>query len=167
MLNAILSFGLMALLAASAFLVGYDLSKRSETVQIAQEELAFRETAGQSLATLKEDNEKAKPLFEKLGRFLPPFQELEKFPEELQAFAKKNAVSLAKISFGEVIAAVNDKPGVLIFNFEVSGSYANFLKFIGDLNGNYRIALDSIDLSRQGQTQNRFTAPVSGILFFK
>jgi len=159
-LNAALAIFLSIILILTAF----NINKRINQIENLQKELTFRTNALKSLATLKQDSEKANPYFNMLKQILPIKDDLIKFPKDLSEIAKRNKVDLG-FAFGKETLATDQEPGWINFNFTLTSTYEDFLNFLKSIEASrYFIELESLDLTREPQTP-KFAALISGKVF--
>ena len=165
-LNIGLALILTAILAIFIIFIGYDINKRIFKIEAFREELKFRTNALNSLASLRQESEKAKPYFNMLQTILPTKDEIVNFLKELNDLAKINKIELG-FSFGNEILGTPSEPGATNFNLTVSGNYNNIFNFLRSAEkSRYVIGWESVDLTRDPQSQ-RFSALISGKVFSK
>lgn len=131
------------------FLKG-DISDRTMKIQNQRKDLASRLSIVESLAALRKDSVKAENLLTTLQNSLPTKDQLFGFSRALENSAKSNQLGFG-FSFETEIAGTDSTPGINNFIFTVSGSYANFIRFLKSIEtSNYFVDFNSFDLSQKG-----------------
>jgi len=165
MINIIIAGSLIIVLMVLLILAAQDIKRRVAQIDSLRQELASRANALQSLATLKQDYEKAKPYSARLQTLLPTKDEVVNFPQNLNNIARTNKVELG-FSFGAEKSASSGEPASIAFSLTSSSLYSDFLNFLKAVEGSrYFIKWESIDISRAEEQTQKFSALVSGRVY--
>ncbi len=158
--------GLAVLAMAIVQLLSWHVSQNAGEIIRLRNELDLRTRATESLATLKNDAEKAKPFQQKLDGILPTKDGLINFGKEMTDLAKTDGVEMS-FDFGAETAAKAGVPGFIKFSLTGVGSYTNWYNFLKDLGKSpLYIKINSADLTRQPGADN-FNIVSEGQVFFQ
>lgn len=163
-----LAVGMGAAILALAVvqLLSWHIGLSSAEITKLRNELALRTQATNSLATLKGDAEKAKPFQQKLNSILPTKDQLINFGKELTDLAKTDGAQMS-FDFGAETAAEAGVPGFIKFSLTGASSYANWYKFVKDLEKSpLYIKMNSADLTRQSGADS-YNVVAEGQVFFQ
>ncbi len=128
-----------------------------------RQELASRLRAFESLTALRSGEERAKEFSTALEKSLPEKDELIAFPKALESFARNNQLTFEPVEFESEILSEAGVPGVNNFIFRARGPYANFIRFLRNVEeSGYFVSFSSIDLLRRN---GDFEARMSGGVF--
>lgn len=160
------AFGVLVFLITAIQLMASELSKTALKIQSQKSELLLRSQATDSLAALKSDFEKAKPLFSLLNSVLPPKDQLINLGKDLGVLAQQNRIDLG-FTFGGEAPPTEDVPGFIRFSMTGSATYANFTRFLKDIEKmRLYIKLVSLDMTRQAGSDS-FNFVASGQVFYQ
>lgn len=161
-----ISSGALILIIGAVQLTVWHVSQTSEEITRQRSELSLRTRATQSLATLKSDAEKAKPLQASLGNVLPPKDRLINFGKELTDLGKQNGLELS-FDFGGETPSTPDAPGFIKFTLTGTATYTSWTNFLKDLEkGRMYVKINSADLARKPGLDN-FNVVAEGQVFFQ
>ncbi len=157
--SAVLAIGIVQFLA-------WHVNQNSTNITKLRNELALRTRATESLATLNNDAEKAKPFAQKLDNVLPSKDKLINFGKQLTDLAKQDGAEMS-FDFGGETAATADTPGFIKFSLTGAATYGNWAKFLKDVEkSQLYIKFNSADLTRQPGTDS-FNVVAEGQVFFQ
>ncbi|MDE2000941.1 MAG: hypothetical protein KGI60_00020 [Patescibacteria group bacterium] len=144
---------LLIVLGVIILWVGSDIASRVTQIQAQRQQLENRLAALDSLVALRSGEEQAAAMLPQLQAALPSKDQLINFSQFLQSLAAADKLTLG-FSFGAETASTAQMPGSASFTATLSGSYANFLKFLSAAEtGPYYIDTHSIDVtSENGKT---------------
>ncbi|MDO8467126.1 MAG: hypothetical protein Q7S83_03240 [bacterium] len=161
-----ISLGLTILAVGVVQFLAWHVGKNSTNITELRNELALRTRATESLATLKNDADKAAPLTKKLDVVLPSKDKLINFGREMTDLAQKNGAELS-FDFGGETSSTADTPGFIKFSLTGLATYANWSKFLKDVEkGQLYIKFNSVDMTRQSGGDN-FNIIAEGQVFFQ
>jgi len=115
-------------LATLLLFLGFDISRRTDTIVRQRQDLASRSQALSSLALLRSEAERANKIKEAIQDFLPTGDQLIVFPKSLESSAKNNQLSFG-FTFNSEIAGSVSEPAINNFTLVTHGLYGNFLNF--------------------------------------
>lgn len=160
------ALGLVVLAIIIVQIAVFDIKRNAGDITRQRNELALRTTATESLATLKNDAEKAKPYMETLANLLPPKDRLINFGKELSDLARQDSIEL-NFDFGGEVAATAASSGFIKFSLSGVANYANWTKFLKDLEkSKLFIKMNTVDLTRQSGT-DYFNITAEGQVYFQ
>ncbi len=159
-------FSALVLVIGVVQLTVWHVSRTSGEITRQRNELALRTRATESLATLKSDAEKAKPLQASLGNVLPPKDRLINFGKELTDLGKQNGLELS-FDFGGETASTADTPGFIKFTLTGSATYTSWTSFLKDVEkSRLYVKINSADLTRKSGMDS-FSVVAEGQVFFQ
>jgi Tfp pilus assembly protein PilO len=160
-----IAFGIMALLIAVNQFMANTLARTAVKIQNQKNDLNFRTRVTDSLAALKSDFEKARPLFAILNSVLPQKDELINLGKDLGALAKQNNIDMG-FTFGGESPPTDETPGFIRFTITGDTTYSNFLKFLKDIEKmRIFVKFNSLDMTRKGNNSFNFIA--GGQVFYQ
>lgn len=161
-----ISLGALILIIAIVQIAAWQVAKTADTITGQRNELALRTRATESLATLKSDAEKAKPLQASLSSVLPAKDKLINFGKELTDLGKQNSAELS-FDFGGETPGTADAPGFIKFTLTGSTGYTGWTNFMKDVEkSRLYIKINSVDLTRKPGT-DIFGVVAEGQVFFQ
>jgi len=158
-----ITLGVLLIIAIVVIYLGLDISAKADFVSDTQARLFARVVNISNLTKLKEQERTADAALFKLNNALPKRDSLFSVSRDLSDFARSRNLSFGS-KFGEEVAPREDKPGFIRLDMNVSGSYADLVAFIKDIEASsYFINLLNFDIVRQGA---KFSAVINGEVFF-
>lgn len=149
--NLAITGGALLITLTVVFLLAFDISRRSETVQETKKELSFRFKSVEAAASLKKDASLADEEKIFIESILPIADQLINFPREISNLAKKHSID-SGFSFGREEASSVVKPGFISFNLTANANLSKWLEFVQALEESlYLISFDSFNLAAEGQ----------------
>lgn len=158
--------GLVLLAVGGVQFLAWHVGQSASGITKLRNELALRTRATESLATLKNDAEKALPFAQKLDVVLPSKDRLINFGREITELAKKDGAELS-FDFGGETPSTADTPGFIKFSLTGTATYVNWIKFLKDVErGQLYIKFNSTDMTRQ-PAGDTFNVVAEGQVFFQ
>lgn len=152
-----ITLGVLGVIATAIFFVGKDIRATTDQVLATRREVQSTIRQLSDLARLREEARIAEPRREVLEDALPRRDELFSFPDEIQALAAENDVSVS-FAFGA------EEAGSIGFSVNAFGPYGAVTRFINALEEEYLfINLSSFDIIASG---NAYQGSVTGSIFF-
>lgn len=153
-----ISCGLIVLI----FFLGRDIGVRAAQIRSQRQELASRLRAFESLTALRSGSEEAKQFSALLEKALPEKDELIGFSKTLETFAKNNQLDF-EFQFESEAPSEGTMPGSNNFIIPARGSYANFVRFLKNIEeSGYFVSFSLIDLA---QRDKDFEMRINGKVF--
>jgi len=157
-----IAVGIITLLLIILFGLRFDINKRTETIKETRRELALRFKVVEKAATLKKDREIAQRQKVLLEELLPTSDRLINFSKDITNLAKKNSVDM-DFSFGQEVAAIENKPGHISFTITANAALSNWLNFVEALEQMpYFISLSSFNLVAK---EDNYRSVINGKVF--
>lgn len=157
------TLGVLLVIVIVVVYLGFDILSKARFISDTQAELFARVVNISNLTKLKEQERSADAALFKLNNALPKRDALFSVSRDLGDFARSRNLSFGS-KFGEEVAPKEGKPGFIRLDMNVSGSYADLVAFIKDIEASsYFINPLNFDIVRQG---TKFSAIINGEVFF-
>ncbi len=144
--------GLIVLIFVGTLFFGGRISSEAKAIQDIKLDMARRNAAIQSLATLKNEANKAEGYMNTLKQFLPSQDNLIlTFRKEIGALAKQDKLQ-STFLFGDPALGSATEPGFIHFTISVTGPFNALITFLHDLEtSRYVITMDSLEVTAVGK----------------
>ena len=141
----------LAVLGIILLLIGADISRRAADIEVQRQSLSGRLQTLSSLVSLRSGSERAKDLLPKLQNSLPSKDQLIGFSKFLESIARTNQLSF-NFSFLDEITSAENTPSANNFSMTLSGSYADFLRFLKAIEASqYYMGFNSFEVVSKGK----------------
>lgn len=149
-------------IGAMLLLIGNDISNRTADIALQRQNLSSRLQALDSLISLRTGAVRAKDLLPKLQGSLPSKDQLIGFSKFLETIAKANNLNF-NFSFLDEIVSTENTPSTNNFAMTLSGSYADFLRFLKTAeDSQYFMGFNSFEVVAKGPV---FEVVIKGKVF--
>src|SRR3989344_8290602 len=157
------ALGAIVIIVIVVLYLGSDISRKADFISENQSKVLKASNDIGLLTKLKEQEKVADAAFFKLNNALPRRDALFSVSRDIGDMAKNRGLTFGS-KFGEEVAPTKNKPGYIRVEMNTSGSYADIVSFIRDIeSSSYFINLTSFDIVRQGST---FSALLNGQVSF-
>lgn len=141
----------IAVLGIMLLLIGNDIFGRAADIEMQRKSLTDRMQILNSLISLRSGSERAKDLLPKLQNSLPSKDQLLGFSKILDRMAKANQLNF-NFSFLDEIVSMNNTPSINNFSMTLSGSYADFLRFLKATEASqYYMVFNTFEITSKGK----------------
>lgn len=140
---------ILAVLLLAVFLVGSDLNSRSEKIDLRRADLEARLQSLNSLIALRAGSDRAGRLLPKLQEALPSRDQLINFSKFIETQARQNRLEWVFV-FESETPATKTVPGINEFSLSMSGTYADFVRFLKALESSaYYVNISTLDIAEK------------------